>query len=183
MARVYVAGVCLVLMACAASAGAQDFKGIKLGALQDEARRAAVEFASSWICVSEQPAGGEAGTLCFVEGFSYAGASARGATLFFDKEGRLIHVDVKVAPSNFKAVVDALAVKHGKPSKVSRSAVRNGLGLTFEQVEYEWRPSRGTLVLVQRYGETVDETRIVIANERALAARGAAATQKARGDT
>jgi hypothetical protein len=37
MARVYVAGVCLLFMACAASAGAQDFKGIKLGASQDDA--------------------------------------------------------------------------------------------------------------------------------------------------
>lgn len=178
VARLVAVGLCV---ATSGAAIGQDFKGIRLGSTQEAARQAAVEFASSWVCVPEQDGAAEPRTICLVEGFTYAGSTARDATLFFVAD-RLTHVHVQVSPQHFGDAVAALAARHGKPSKTARSTVRNGMGATFEQIEHQWRPTTTTLIIAQRFGGSIDSSSIVIAVEQALVERGVKAARKAKRD-
>jgi hypothetical protein len=156
----------IALSAAAQAAFAQpplEFKGLPLGSSVDQAKQhfAALECRPSTgaaelgdtVCFSLArigcPVGGcEKPTLA-----TYAGVDLELAVLHFGGD-RLLSVSMRYKPEVADQIIEAITLKHGKPTADTRTTVQNRMGAAFEQREATWDTPGGRLK-VSRYAGRV----------------------------
>ena len=162
-ARLTVALV-LALAGFDATAQALEFKGVPLGATFEQVKTSGV-LGDLDICNDFD--GRQTSCMCPLG--TFANEQVRGALAYF-VDGRLSKVQVEFAPGRFASIARAVEEKYGKPAARSQSAVRNGLGASFQQVEMTWSIKDGAMIILRKYADTIDHGVIYLVSAQEVAA-------------
>lgn len=147
-----------------------EFKGLALGRVttpsQVEAQLTPNEALRSICGQSEGPCADRIKVSCSASdggvqvcnGKTTIAGSLADTNAVIGSDGRLQRIFMTFSSDSYDVVHDALLKKFGKPSSVKKSAVQNGFGAQFMQVDTVWLRGGGLKLSLSRYGANTDES-------------------------
>jgi hypothetical protein len=130
--------------------GAFDIKGIELDRAYSDAQIIAklgrdlggygdIKFGNAIVC----------GAMC--SGETRIGSSTWHVSVFRNKDGTVGNLRGHFDSPNFSEIDGLLREKFGAPTNVSHQAMRNGFGVTYDNIIETWQSKNGEVIELDRY--------------------------------